>query len=180
MSSSSPLSVISDMTETMGCTMDNTSKHNDCAKESAEVAADVPTTPISVDGNTPRGKTWPTELLDDEVLGDLMKNEVVGPFLSNRDIFENDCYAYLGSVIGSSDLMSNIMLLYRGHVGFLIVSKATKKTWVSGAIEHNGFFLQFHRSNEKECKKLNGKYNELHNILLEEAVYRLNEIVNMT
>ena len=176
-SSSSPSSIVSDMTDMID--HDVACFEHDEYTKSARKETEVPVTPVSVDENTQRS-SWPTDLLDDDVLSNLMEDEVVEPFLSDWDTLENDCYAYLGSVIGSSDLMSNLMLLYRGHTGFLIVSKTTKKTWVSGTIEHDGFFLEFHRKKKMDCRRLTRKYKEVDQILLQEAVYRLNEIVSIT
>lgn len=176
-SSSSPSSIVSDMTDMIdevACF-----EHEQYTNNSTITKDKVPVTPVSADEN-PQKSFWPTDLLDDDVLDNLMEDEVVGSFLSDRDTFENDCYAYLGSVIGSSDLMRNLMLLYRGHTDFLIVSKATKKTWVSGTIEHDGFLLKFHRPKKIDCRRLTRTYKEVDKILLQEATYRLNEIVSTT
>lgn len=172
-SSSSPSSIVSDMTDMID--HDVACFEHDKYTKSTRKETEVPVTPVSVD-EKPQRSSWPTALLDDDILNNLMEDEVVEPFLSDRDTLENDCYAYLGSVIGSSDLMRNLMLLYRGHTGFLIVSKMTKKTWVSGTIEHDGFFLEFHRQKKEDCRRLTRKYKEVNEILLDEAVYRLNEM----
>lgn len=166
---SSPSSIVSDTTEMID--MGRSTKRRKMSKDGIDNPP--PVTPKSV--NDTKGGT---KMFDDNILSDLMKDENVGDFLTDIDTLEDDCYSYIGSVIGNSDLMINLMLLYRGHTGFIIVSKKTKETWVSGTIEKDGFSLEFHRPLKKDKKRLNGKYLELRDILLEEANYRLNEFLN--
>ena len=168
----SPSSIASDMTEMID--MDRVAelynKHN---AEEDGIHNTPPVTPRSKNG-----ANEDTNMLDTKFLADLMTDESIEPFLEEIDTLEDNCYAYIGSVIGSSDLMINLMLLYRGHTGFIIVSKKTKETWVSGKIENDGFLLEFHRPLKKDKKRLDGKYPELRDVLLEEATYRLNKFLN--
>lgn len=136
-----------------------------CTQYSQSKPSIIDTTPMDIGSS---------DLKMDDEINELLDSVQLDEYLKKRDDLEQMCYDYIGSVIVSSDLMLNTMTLYRGHNDFLIMSKTRDEVWVRGVITPNGFDLKFNRSTKKENKSVDGVYAELNEILLNEAVYRLN------
>lgn len=115
-------------------------------------------------------------LSNSPVICDLMEDieipESVCDFLEEMDNMEERCYQYIGSVIGSNPLIRNFVNLYRGIDDFIIVSKHTNETWVTGKIGTKAFDLVFDRP-MVEGAPMNGSYKELSEVLELEVEYRL-------
>lgn len=114
----------------------------------------------------------------EDALDALLKDESLDEYIEKTDDLEQRCYAYMGSVIGTNDLLQRTMALYRGHTHFIVMSRHKDEMWIKGSITPKGFDLKFFRHSKKENKKVDGIYTELDQIFNEEALYRVTQALS--